>query len=319
MELAILKHRINASIAISAMYFMVWGIVVLLFPDLLSSVVIGEGSTPLVFWDFMSIITFVLGISLLIAAFNPYKHWLIILMTSLFHVAMIAGFIVGSRVGFFSDLYLPFLFFNHLIWLVPNGIVLYTVYKRSFDADDMLLDAFNSNDYPLELFDTTDGRNIGEMAKEDQLLIVFLRHFGCPFCKESLLQLAEYRKELEAKGIRIVLVYMVNDKIASEYLSDYGLNDMAQVSDPEEIFYKSFQLKRGSFTQLFGLKVWTRWVELGLKKKLFNTKPEGDVAQMPGIFLLNEGRVVKQFVHRSVADTPDYAMFLEQDGVITND
>jgi hypothetical protein len=119
--------------------------------------------------------------------------------------------------------------------------------------------------------------------------------------------------------MKIVLVYMVHEKVAAEYLSAHGLDDLAQVSDPEEIFYKSFQLRRGSFTQLFGLKVWTRWVELGLKRRLFNTKPEGDVAQMPGIFLLNDGRVVKQFVHRSVADTPDYGMFLSNDGLRSND
>ena len=72
MGFSALRNRINASIFISAMYFMVWAVVVLLFPYLLKSVVVGQGSTPLVFWDFMSIITFVMGIGLLIASFNPF-------------------------------------------------------------------------------------------------------------------------------------------------------------------------------------------------------------------------------------------------------
>ncbi len=311
MRLTILRNRLNASIFISALYFMVWGVVVILYPHLLSSVIISQGNTTLVFWDFMSIVTFILGLVLFIASFDPFKHWLIILLASLFHMAMVGGFLVGYRFGWFSGDYMPFLFFNHIIWLIPNGYVLYMVYRRAFETDDMLIDTFNSDDYPLSLFDTTDGRNIGEMAEQGPLLLVFLRHFGCPFCKESLLQLKEYRARLEEKGISIVVVYMVNDKVANEYLSTYDLQDLAQVSDPEEIFYKSFRLKRGSFIQLFGLKVWMRWVSLGWKKKLFNTRPEGDVAQMPGIFLLNDGRVVKQYVHRSVADTPDYEMFLD--------
>jgi len=311
MRLTILRNRLNASIFISALYFMVWGVVVILYPHLLSSVIISQGNTTLVFWDFMSIVTFILGLVLFIASFDPFKHWLIILLASLFHMAMVGGFLVGYRFGWFSGDYMPFLFFNHIIWLIPNGYVLYMVYRRAFETDDMLIDTFNSDDYPLSLFDTTDGRNIGEMAEQGPLLLVFLRHFGCPFCKESLLQLKEYRARLEERGISIVVVYMVNDKVANEYLSTYDLQDLAQVSDPEEIFYKSFRLKRGSFIQLFGLKVWMRWVSLGWKKKLFNTRPEGDVAQMPGIFLLNDGRVVKQYVHRSVADTPDYEMFLD--------
>lgn len=290
---------------------MVWGVVVILYPHLLSSVIISQGNTTLVFWDFMSIVTFILGLVLFIASFDPFKHWLIILLASLFHLAMVGGFLFGYRLGWFSGDYMPFLFFNHIIWLIPNGYVLYMVYRRAFETDDMLIDTFNSDDYPLSLFDTTDGRNIGELAEQGPLLLVFLRHFGCPFCKESLLQLQEYRARLEEKGISIVLVYMVNDKVANEYLSTYNLQDLAQVSDPEEIFYKSFRLKRGSFIQLFGLKVWMRWVSLGWRKKLYNTRPEGDVAQMPGIFLLNNGHIVKQYVHRSVADTPDYEMFLD--------
>lgn len=306
-----LQSRLNASIFISALYFMVWGVMVFISPSMLHSIVVEEKSTPIVFWDFMGIITFMLGVVLLIASFNPFKHWLIILLASLFHVGMIAGFLAGFQMGLFNHIYLPFLFFNHIIWLIPNAYVLYMVYRRSLDTDDMLIDTFNSNQYPLALFDTTDGRNIGDMAEEEQLLLIFLRHFGCPFCKESLLQLQEHRAQLEAKGITIVLVYMVNEKIAQEYLSQYNLEDLAQVSDPEEIFYKSFSLRRGSFIQLFGLKVWSRWISLGLKKRLFNTKPEGDVTQMPGIFLLQEGRITKQFVHKSVADRPDYTIFLD--------
>lgn len=308
----ILRKRINASIFISALYFIVWGLLVLIKPGLLHSVVVGEANTPLVFWDFMGIITLVLGIGLIIAAFDPFKHWLIVLMVTIFHLGVIAGFLVGYRAGMFSSAYLPFLFFNHFLWLIPNGIVMYLVYRRNFETDDMLIDTFNSNDYPLALFDTVQGENMGEIAGKSKLLLVFLRHFGCPFCKESLIQLQDHRAQLESQGIRIVLVYMVNDKVAMEYLRMYGLDDLAQVSDPEEIFYKSFRLKRGNFRQLFGLKVWMRWISLGISKRLYNTRPEGNVTQMPGIFLLEDGKIVKQYVHRSVADTPDYTIFLDQ-------
>lgn len=308
--IAIFKSKLNASLFISAIYFVIWSLVVIMFPSILNSVVIEQGFTPVVFWDFMSLVTFILGIGLFIAAGNPHRHWPIILMVSLFHLAMIGGFVFGYTIGFFNNLFIRFIILNYLIWLIPNAIVLYKVYRRSFETDEMLMDTFSSEQYPLSLFDTTDGRNLGEMHEEKPLMLVFLRHFGCPFCKESLLQLAEHRRQLEAEGIGIVLVYMVDDKTAEAYLTEYGLNDVAQVSDPEEIFYKSFRLKRGSFLQLFGLKVWVRWVELAFRKKLFNTKPAGDVAQMPGIFLLQEGKVVKEFVHKSVADLPDYTFFL---------
>ncbi len=308
---SVLRSKINASLFVSAVYFIIWSLLVIFFPSIINSVIVEKGNTPIIFWDFMSLITFVLGIGLMIAASNPYRHWPIIVLVTLFHLAMIAGFVFGYQIGFFNTLYLKFILMNHIIWLIPNAIVLYLVYRRSFDTDDMLIDTFSNDQYPLSLFDTTKGENLGELNEEAPLMLVFLRHFGCPFCKDSLLELAAHRAELESRGIKIVLVYMVDSKTAEHYLDTYGLNDLPQVSDPEEIFYKSFRLKRGNFIQLFGAKVWIRWVELAFSKKLFNTKPEGNVSQMPGIFLVEDGVVKKQFVHKSVADTPDYTLFLD--------
>jgi len=310
MPIPALRNRINASIFISAIYFIAWSVVVMIKPTLLSAVVIGNANTPLVFWDFLGLITGVMGISLFIAAFDPYKHWLIIFMATLFHVSIMCGFFAGVQKGWFTDVYLPFLFFNHLIWLIPNGIVLFGVYRRSLETDALLMSTFNSEDYPLEIFETTKGIGMDKLAHNRSVLLVFLRHFGCPFCKESLMNLAALRAQLEAEDTCIVLVYMVDEQTAQQYLVPYHLEDLHQVSDPEEIFYKSFQLRRGTFRQLFGWKVWMRWVQLGVRKQLFNTSPAGDVSQMPGVFLLRDGKIIRQYVHSSVADSTDFTMFL---------
>ena len=282
----------------------------LIFPSVLSSIVLTSGNTPLVFWDLMGLITLILGVGLMLASFNPYRHWPIILLVTLFHFAMIAGFIYGYAIGFFNNNFLQIIFFNHLLWLIPNITALYLAYKRNYVADELLIDSFNQEQYPLELFDTVQGENIAELSVKSPVMLVFLRHFGCPFCKDSLLELGNYKQRIEEKGIKIVVVYMVDEEIAQPYLAQYGLADVLQLSDPEEIFYKNFKLRRGSFTQLFGLKVWLRWIELGVSKKLFNTKPEGNVSQMPGIFLLKDGKVIIQYNYNSIADTPDYSMFL---------
>ncbi len=310
MQLTVFKSRINAVVFISALYFIIWSVLVVLFPSILSSVVIDNSATPLLFWDLMGLITLVLGIGLLIASFNPLRHWTLILIATLFHLCMISGFIYGYYTGFFNSLFLQFVFFNHLIWLFPNLYILYLAYKRNYVTDELLIHSFDASAFPLEMFDTTTGENLGEITTDHKVLLVFLRHFGCPFCKESLMHLAEHKQQFEEKGIKLVLVYMIDAKTASGYLDAYGLAGCLQVSDPEEIFYKRFQLRRGNFTQLFGWKVWVRWIELGFRKKLFNTRPEGDVAQMPGIFLLEDGRIIRQFVYRSVADVPDLSLFL---------
>ncbi len=310
MHFSVLKNKLSAALFISAIYFIVWSLIVLLFPSVLSSVVITGVNTPLIFWDLMGLITLILGVGLIIAAFNPFRHWPIILLVTLFHFAMICGFIYGYSLGFFNSNFIKFVFFNHTIWLIPNISALYLTYKRSFITDELLIDSFSQEQYPLDLFETVQGENIAELSNKSPIMLVFLRHFGCPFCKHSLLKLNKYKQQLQEKGIKIAVVYMVDEETAKPYLAQYDLEDISQVSDPEEIFYKSFKLKRGSFTQLFGLKVWLRWIELGVSNKLFNTKPQGNVSQMPGIFLLKDGKIVKQYNYNSIADKPDYGMFL---------
>ncbi len=310
MHFTILKSKLSAALFISGLYFILWSLIVLIFPSFLSSLVITDVNTPLIFWDLMGLITLVLGLGLILAAFDPFRHWPIILLVSLFHLAMIGGFIYGYNLGFFNTNFIKFVFFNHIIWLIPNVTALYLAYKRNYVTDELLIDSFSQDKYPLELFETTNGENIAELSNESPIMLVFLRHFGCPFCKDSLMSLNKYKQQLSEKGIKIVVVYMVDEAIAKPYLAQYDLDEELQVSDPEEIFYKSFKLKRGSFTQLFGLKVWIRWVELGVSKKLFNTKPEGNVSQMPGIFLLKDGKIVEQYHYKSIADIPDYGLFL---------
>lgn len=90
-------------------------------------------------------------------------------------------------------------------------------------------------------------KNLQELSEEQPVLLVFLRHFGCPFCQETLLDVRSRRAELEAKGFTIVLVYMVSPAIGQEYLEQYGMDDMEQLSDPESIAYKRFRLNRGKF------------------------------------------------------------------------
>jgi len=310
MNFTILKNKLSAALFISGLYFILWSLIVLIFPSFLSRLVITGVNTPLIFWDLMGLITLVLGLGLILAAYDPFRHWPIILLVSLFHMAMIGGFVYGYNHGFFNNNFIKFVFFNHIIWLIPNVTALYFAYKRNYVTDELLIDSFSQDQYPLELFETTNGENIAELSNESPIMLVFLRHFGCPFCKDSLMSLNKYKQQLSEKGIKIVVVYMVDEAIAKPYLAQYDLDEELQVSDPEEIFYKSFKLKRGSFTQLFGLKVWIRWVELGVSKKLFNTKPEGNVSQMPGIFLLKDGKIVEQYNYKSIADAPDYGLFL---------
>jgi hypothetical protein len=136
---------------------------------------------------------------------------------------------------------------------------------------------------------------------------VFLRHFGCTFCREALTDIKRQRKVIEISGTRIVLVHMVDDDTAREALRPYGLDDLLRLSDPELKLYRAFGLERGTVRQLFGPRVWLRGIVAGLFGRHGVGALAGDGFQMPGVFLIRRGKVEAAYIHRTASDRPDYA------------
>ena len=164
----------------------------------------------------------------------------------------------------------------------------------------------------LEEMQTNKSENLKKLSEDKPVLLVFLRHFGCIFCKEALSDLSEKRKDFEGKGIEIVFVHMSSNEVADEYFTKYKLEGVSHISDPSAHFYQSFKLTKGSFMQLYGLQTWMRGY--ALKKdghQLEMAKRLGDSTQMPGLFLVENGEVTQQFIHKRASERPDYNKFLK--------
>ena len=161
---------------------------------------------------------------------------------------------------------------------------------------------------------TNTGLSLRDLSELSPVLIVFLRHLGCTFCREAVADIGRQRKQIEADGTQICFVYMPqNDKdgnerseVADRFFEKYGVGDVHRISDPSQSLYKAFELRRGSLGELFGLKVWWR----GFLATVFGLhmvgKLVGDGFQMPGVFLLRNGRIERAFRHKTAADRPDY-------------
>lgn len=153
---------------------------------------------------------------------------------------------------------------------------------------------------------TNSGESVKGLSINQPVLLVFLRHFGCIFCREALVDLSEKREKIEANNIKLVFVHMVEPEIAYAYFRKYNLDNVTSVSDQDCHFYEHFGLVKGSFNQLFGLQNLIRGFEATMKGAIIGIKQIGDGFQMPGIFLIENGRITNQFIHNSVSDKPDY-------------
>jgi AhpC/TSA antioxidant enzyme len=153
------------------------------------------------------------------------------------------------------------------------------------------------------------GENLDALSREAPLLIVFLRHAGCPFCREALAMLKKDRPAIEAGGVRIVLVHMTTDDDAKALFAKFGLGDIPRVADPERKLYEAFELKRGTVNDVIGPKVWWKGFRSAILQGNGFGIPKGDVFQMPGTFLVANGEIIRAYRSDDSTGHPDYAEF----------
>lgn len=138
--------------------------------------------------------------------------------------------------------------------------------------------------------------SLRELTDKRPALVIFLRHMGCTFCREALAEIAQKRKEIEASGALIVLVHMSPPNKAAPFFERYdGLDTppIFHISDPDRRLYAAFELARGKFKQLFGLREFTRGFKAGIIKGHFLGLPKGDGRQLGGAFVYYRRTVVK--------------------------
>ena len=150
------------------------------------------------------------------------------------------------------------------------------------------------------------GESVHDLSFRHPVLLVFLRHFGCVFCREALVDISQRRVSIEEKGSRIVFVHMAENEVAEKYFQKHGLENIPHVSDPSCSYYAAFGLAKGNFNQLFGLQVWMRGFSAGLLDGYALGQHLGDGFQMPGVFVLLDGQVRERFIHKLSSDRPDY-------------
>ncbi|HVN92378.1 MAG TPA: AhpC/TSA family protein [Terracidiphilus sp.] len=160
----------------------------------------------------------------------------------------------------------------------------------------------------LRGFACESGRPLVDLLEESPVLLVFLRHFSCAFCAQTLDQVSKIRGKIEAEGVRPVFVHLGSPERAKPYFDYYGLSDVERVSDPEARLYQlpEFGLSRKNpyLHSLHPAVLWG-WIKGALFKYGIGVIKE-DGEQMPGVFFIKDGRITRAFRHRTIADQPNY-------------
>ncbi len=158
----------------------------------------------------------------------------------------------------------------------------------------------------IESTRTDSGQTLAALSADHPVLIVFLRHSGCPYCRQTLSKLSRLRQTLEAKQIQLVIVHHDTPANGAAWISKYDLGKCEQISDPDGQLYAQFELGKTNWWDLAGPHTW--WPGFKATILQFNGVgiPVGDVKQLTGAFIIHRGRIVKSFRQKLSHQSPDY-------------
>lgn len=294
----------KAALLAAAAYNLVWGAAIVLLPNLAFDLLDAPRPTYPGIWQCVGMIVGVYGVGYAIAAFDPLTHWPIVLVGFLGKIFGPIGFLLAALSGELPWAFGLTIITNDLIWWAPFAIILWRAFESS-QAPPTATPTMPAAD-AMRAFGDQRGRTIDQLSREGSgVLLVFLRHAGCTFCREAASDLRTRRERIESRGVRIAVVHMGDDASAQRFLARYALDDVPRIADPDRALYRAFELRRGSFMQLFGPAVFVRGIAATMRGHLIG-RLAGDGFQMPGAFLVKDGRIAAAHRHRTAADRPDY-------------
>ena len=254
-------------------------------------------------WEVLGVGIAAYGVAYAVAAFDPARYWRLVIIGFAANVISVVGFLY---MALFHGLPWEFGWLVLLIdgiWILPFGAILHFSFQH-YRAERSL--AYGSIREALGIYRNGRGEDLLSVSRKSPLLIVFLRHAGCTFCREAMGDLAGVQLRIGESGTELVVVQMGSEREGAELAQRFGLSPDQVVCDPSRRLYHTFQLRRGSLWQLLSPKVILRGLATAFLKGYGFGRVRGDGAQMPGAFLIRGGEIVREYRHQSASDRPDY-------------
>lgn len=298
---------VRRTLIAAGVYNLIWGAAAILAP--ISSLKLLGLTTPPAypeFWQCIGMIVGVYGVGYLIASRHPYVHWPIVLVGFLGKLLGPVGFLGAVMRGTLPVAMGWTILLNDLIWWIPFAAILWQAAKAHQGVSSVITAHGRAID-PMGRLVSQYGSTVRELSRRQPLMLVFLRHSGCTFCRQALSDLAEQRAAIEANGVQIALVHMGQHEPV-DLLVRNELTDLHCFRDPQCVLYQTFGLPVGGPLQLFGprvlwsaIRAWTAGHGIG--------RLAGDAFRLGGVFLLRNGELLRARKLKSADDRPDYAAF----------
>jgi hypothetical protein len=157
------------------------------------------------------------------------------------------------------------------------------------------------------------GVNLIPGSLRDQLgdapmLLVFLRFFGCMFCREMVADLRALSESSESYP-PVLFFHQGTPTEGRAFLRRYW-PEVRAIADPDERFYEAFGVRRASFLEALGPAVFSARRRAKAKGHIAGERSH-DIWRMPGAFLVRGPDVIWSYDFRHAAELPDFSEVLD--------
>jgi peroxiredoxin len=143
---------------------------------------------------------------------------------------------------------------------------------------------------------------LGALWSEGPAVLVWLRHYGCIYCRALAMQLHGARSDFPQAGARLVLIGQGKPRDAAQFRRRQGIQ-VTVLADAERVSYRAVGAKVAGFADLWGPKVVAKGALTGAKHRVLQGRTVGDSAQLGGaILVLPDGQVAWSHLSTDAAD-----------------
>jgi AhpC/TSA antioxidant enzyme len=139
----------------------------------------------------------------------------------------------------------------------------------------------------------------GEWA-DRPAVVVWLRHFGCVFCREQVAEIRAARGEIESRGAGIVFIGNGTPRAAAWFQQRYAA-DSTVFTDPDLVSYKAIGARSGLASTL-GPGAWGAGIR-AFRSGARQSTTKGHPYQQGGLVVMAPGnKVLYQRISRAAGD-----------------
>ncbi|EMR00770.1 thioredoxin domain-containing protein [Cesiribacter andamanensis] len=252
------------------------------------------------------ILLLALGLGYMVVATNVLDNTIVLLMGLLANLLVAAVLPAFAGGQFWASLAGPFWSLLSLLWSATLVYVLYQIARVRLMPQPLGAGYDEPLSRTLSRFRTHRGKSLLQLSNEQPALVVFLKQFDSPLCREALEDLHHQRSAIENRGAQLVLVHLNEEELAADALQRFELSDVHRISDPSGIMYHAFGLERDKPGNVLSWKMRIKALLANLLDRQDAAHLKSDSLQIPAAFLISKGAIVSSYRHQYDAERPDY-------------